>query len=72
MQSLTFVEIHVNRSLMFMDCLGPEISLAFWIQENINILNIETQPTRELVAQIIVMHNRENPKPEFCGSLPPV
>ena len=57
---------------MFMDCLGPEISLAFWIQENINILSIETQPTRELVAQIIVMHNRENPKPEICDSLPPV
>lgn len=56
---------------MFMDYLGPEISLAFWIQENINILNIVTQPTRELVAQIIFMHNRENPKPEFCDSLPP-
>lgn len=56
---------------MFMDYLGPVISLAFWIQENINILNIVTQPTRELVAQIIFMHNRENPKPEFCDSLPP-
>ena len=29
---MTLVEMHMNRSLMLMDRLGPEILLAFWMK----------------------------------------
>ena len=35
MQQMTMVEMHVNRSLMLMDCLGPEILLAFWMKRQV-------------------------------------
>lgn len=38
---MTLVEMHVNRTLMLMDCSGPETLMAFLMKEQVSTRNRE-------------------------------
>ena len=48
MQSMTLVEMHVNRTLMLMDCSGFETLMAFWMKGH--VLNREVVHLKVLLC----------------------